>query len=295
MLAAAALFLLVASPADRGAWGIPVSTDVAFALAVLAAAGRGLPVELRVFLLTVAVVNDLGAIVVIAAFYGGDLHPAYAAGLLAAVAGIAAMQRAGGRAWSFVAPPVYIALPVMAWYCCLRLGVHPTVAGALVGLALPSGDGGRPGPGDRALGMLRPLSAGVCVPLFAFTALGVSVDAATLGNAVHDRLLLGIVLGLAVGQPAGVLAGTWVATRAGGRLSAELGWRDVAIVGRLAGIGLTVALLVAGVAFADQPERLAVAKVSVLVAIAASTVMASAAARLQVRRISRRHAVAAAP
>lgn len=286
MVIAASLFLLIVEPDDRMAWGVPVSTDVAFALAVLAAAGRGLPVEVRVFLLTVAVVNDLGAIIIIAVFYGGTINLSYAPALLAALAVVVIAQRLRGRIARAALPLLLVSSAVVAWFACLRLGVHPTVAGALVGLALRPGDEEHPGPGERALGILRPLSAGVCVPLFAFTALGIAVDSTVLVSALQDRLLIGIVVGLAVGQPAGVLLGTWLATRAGGRISESLSWRDVAIVGRLAGIGLTVALLVAQVTFADDPDRLAVAKLSILSAIVVSSLSAAVAARLQVRRIS---------
>lgn len=294
MVTAGTLFVSLAPAGERGAWGIPISTDVAFALAVLALAGRRLPVEMRVFLLTVAVVNDMGAIAVIAVFYGAAIDPVYAVATALCIAGIAWLQHgvAPGalRRAPIVLPIAYLVLVVGAWYSCLLLGVHPTVAGALMGFAMRirARDGEDRAPGDVALERLRPLSAGLCVPAFAFTAAGLHLAGTSAAEVASDRLFLSVVAGLVIGQPLGVLAGAFAATRLRGvRLNPVLSWWDVAAVGCLAGVGFTVALLVAGVRFDGDPERLAVATAGVLAANVCAIAVATVVLRLRSRALAR--------
>jgi len=260
-------------------WAIPAATDIAFALAVLAVVGAWLPTSLRAFLLTLAVVDDLVVIIVIAVFYTSTLHlvPLLLAAVLLAT--YAWLQHL--RVTSFL---VYVPLTVATWWCVLESGVHATVAGVALGLltrVLPDDDEAR-SPAERLEHRLTPLSAGVAVPFFALLAAGVvlHVDGAFL----TDPVVVGVVLGLVVGKPLGVLGGAWAVTRVTrAELDGELSWRDVAGVAVLAGVGFTVALLVSDLSFG--PAEAEAAKTAVL----AGSVMAGLLAAAVLGRRSRSH------
>jgi NhaA family Na+:H+ antiporter len=286
MAAAAGIFLVFTrGTALTSAWAIPISTDVAFALAVLAVFGRRLPLELRSFLLTLAVVNDLAAITVIAVFYGSGVNLAELAGALTAVAVFAWLQyRAVRGSW------LYLMLAAVTWYLMYRSGVHPTVAGVMLGLAMrvTARPNERQAPIQRAHEVMRPLSAGVCVPLFALVSAGVAVPVSQLGGALQEPLLLGIVIGLVVGQPIGVTVGAYLAARlARTPLNPALSWWDVLVVGTLAGIGFTVALLVSQVSFTTTPQVLNIAKLSIVVANVCAIVVAVLAMSLRTAILGR--------
>ncbi|MFF1529197.1 Na+/H+ antiporter NhaA [Cellulomonas sp. NPDC058312] len=275
-----AVVLAAGDPAARHGWAIPTATDIAFALAVLAIFGRGLPVAIRTFLLTLAVVDDLLAIVVIAVFYTDTVS----FGWLALAAGAVALF--GVLARSRVAHPALLALPALAaWVLMLHSGVHATIAGVLLGLVVPA----RPlaGEGDdrahRYEAAVRPWSSVLALPLFAFFSAGVTVvggDGGVLGQAVVPA----VVLGLVAGKVTGVLGTVALATRTRTlRLPEGIGMRDLLPVGMLAGIGFTVSLLIAELSF-DDPALADGAKIAVL---AGTTVSAVAAAGL-LRRDARR-------
>jgi len=255
-------------------WGIPMATDIAFALAVLAVMGSKLPVALRAFLLTLAVVDDLGAILVIAVFYS---HGFSAVPFVLSVAGLALywfLQRRRIGSW-----PVYVVLALVVWTLMHASGVHPTVAGVAIGLLtrVRPDPGETEAPADRYEHAVRPLSAGICVPLFAFFSAGVTFVGLG-GSAVTDPVAIAIVVGLVVGKPLGVFGGAWTVARfTRASLSSSLRWADVLAVGILAGIGFTVSLLIDELAFEDDPARQTAAKIGVLLASVIAALLASVA------------------
>lgn len=274
----ALLFVLVNLLGDGHAnlrgWAIPAATDIAFALAVLAVAGSALPSSLRAFLLTLAVVDDLIVIVVIAVVYTDavDLVALAASALVLGV--FAACQRLRIRA-----SVVYLPLAVTAWWLMYQSGVHATVAGVLLGLLTrvrPDPDEDR-SPAERLEHRLGPLSAWIAVPFFALLSAGVRLDG-DIG--LQHPIVLGVIAGLVLGKPLGILGGAWLVTRfTRAELDPELGWRDLLGVGILGGVGFTVALLVSDLSFTGV--RREEAKTAVL---AASLVAAGLAALVLGRR-----------
>lgn len=263
---------------SRAGWAVPMATDIAFALAVLAVLNTHLPAALRAFLLTLAVVDDLGAILVIAVFFSSGLDLAALAGAVAGLVVFFLLQRHRVRGWWW-----YVPLGVVVWALMYRSGVHATVAGVAMGLILRTRrDPGEAGsPGEHVEHLLRPFSAGVAVPLFALFAAGVSVSVPALGEVFTRPEPLGVVLGLVAGKTVGVFAGTYLAARfTRARLNPDLAWADVFGLAALAGIGFTVALLIGELAFTD-PAAVEHTKAAVLVG---SVIAAAAAALLLGRR-----------
>ena len=263
MLVAATIFLAfnINTPA-QAAWGLPISTDVAFALAVLAIAGHRLPMELRSFLLTLAVVNDLGAIMVIAIFYGHGFHLNW---FITAVSLLALFGLLQNR--KLTSSLIFVPLAFLVWYAMFRSGIHATIAGVALGLLMRvrKTETESMSPCDRAEVRLRPFSAGFAVPAFAFLAAGVNILGTTLGEAISDPLTMGVMSGLIIGQPIGVTLGAFLVSRfTSGTLNPALSWWDVAVVGTLASIGFTVALLIAEVTFGSDIEMLATSKFAII-------------------------------
>ncbi|WFE43378.1 Na+/H+ antiporter NhaA [Verrucosispora sp. WMMD1129] len=236
-------------------WAIPTATDIAFALAVLAVIGAYLPQGLRAFLLTLAVVDDLLAITIIAIFYTDDFSivPLLAALVPIALFGLLVQRR---RTWWWALIP----LAVIAWTLVHSSGVHATVAGVLLGFTVPvlagkGSPGGRPMPGlaEHLEHVWRPISAGFAVPVFAFFAAGVSLRGADLGAVITDPIVLGIVLGLVVGKCVGILGSTFLLARfTRASLDEDISWSDLLGVSFLAGIGFTVSLLIGELAFGSD-------------------------------------------
>lgn len=268
----ALIFIAVnAKPAgEPAAWGTPIATDIAFALAVLAIVGRGLPLALRAFLLTSAVVDDLVAIFVIAVFYNHGLAPLW---LLMAIGGVALFALAQHRRWH--SPWFYAPLALLIWWLLFKSGVHATIAGVALGFltrVVPD-SGETESPSERMAHRFHPLSAGVIVPLFAFTAAGVRVDP-DVARLLTSPLAVGIMVALVLGKPIGIVATAWIATKfTRAELPAEIRWLDIVGVGILAGIGFTVSLLIASLSLTG--DQLSVAKLAVLIASATSAVIAS--------------------
>jgi NhaA family Na+:H+ antiporter len=259
--------------ANLAGWAIPAATDIAFALAILAVVGSALPTQLRAFLLTLAVVDDLVVIAIIAAFYSSALAWWWLTGALALVATYAWLQRRRVRT-----SVVYLPLAVAAWWCMHQSGVHATIAGVLLGLLTrvrPDADEAR-SPAERLEHRLVPLSAGVVVPLFALTSAGVQLSGGS--RLWHEPVVWGVLLGLLLGKPIGVLGGTWLVTRfTRAELGDGIGWRDLAGLALLAGVGFTVALLVSDLSFTDvrrEEAKTAVLLGSVLAGLTAATVLA---------------------
>lgn len=193
-----------------GAWAIPIATDIAFALGVLALAGSVLPSGVRVLLLSLAVIDDLLAIVLIAIIFTADLSPAWLAGGLAVSALYwLAFRHRLDRAW------LLWALAVVAWICVHASGVHATVAGILLGLLTPvrSRPGDKHPAGERLEHRLHPISAGIAVPVFALAAAGISLGA--VADAVNDKIAVGVFAGLLVGKVVGILGGAQLSVRLG--------------------------------------------------------------------------------
>ncbi len=299
MVVPAIVYVVVASRAGPDAlsgWAVPTATDIAFALAVLAVVGTHLPAALRTFLLTLAVVDDLLAVTVIAVFYSDSVDLA-ALGLAVVPLGLfaVAVQRRI-RSWWLLLP-----LAFATWTLVHASGVHATIAGVLLGFAVPVVRSARAGGPDAGPGLaehlehrFRPLSAGVAVPVFAFFAAGVrfgGVDG--LAESLRDPVALGVVAGLVVGKPVGILGATWLVARfTRARLDPSLSWWDVVGVGMLAGIGFTVSLLIGELAF-DSASRGAHVTVAVLAGSVVAGVLAGILLRLRSRTYRRLAAVEA--
>lgn len=277
MVVPAIIFVaLVSTTGADGAlagWATPMATDIAFALAVLAVVGRRLPVALRAFLLTLAVVDDLGAITIIAIFYSSKFSPGYFLLALALLALYWVLQRRRVRS-----PWIYVPLVLATWWAMHESGIHATVAGvALALLTRASVDPGETqSPLDRLQWMLLPLSAGVCVPLFAFFAAGVDLRSTGIIEPLTNPVAWGIMAGLIIGKPVGVLVTAWVTARfTRASLNPGIGWRDVTAIGALAGIGFTVALLIAELAYSDSESTLDSAKIAIFAASLISAAIAT--------------------
>ena len=277
MVVPALIFVVIASrssePGVLAGWAVPMATDIAFALAVLAVVGRKLPVALRAFLLTLAVVDDLGAITVIAIFYSKGFLPWYFVASIALLALYWWLQRRRVRS-----PFVYVPLVLILWACMHESGIHATVAG--VAIALLTRSTADPGeaepPADRLQRMILPVSAGLCVPLFAFFAAGVDLRSTGLIEPLASPVAIGIMAGLFLGKPIGVLFTAWAVARfTRASLNPSIGWQDVTAVGLLAGIGFTVSLLITKLGYGETPALLDSAKVAVLSASVLAALVAS--------------------
>jgi NhaA family Na+:H+ antiporter len=287
MVVPALLYLAVSngSAADAlNGWGIPMATDIAFALAVLAVIGRGLPAGVRTFLLTLAVVDDLGAILVIALFYSAGLNLVWLviAVLLLAAFALAQRQRVSS-------PLIYVPLALAVWYAVHAAGIHATIAGVALGLFMrvKKDRDEADAPIDRATARFHPISAAIAVPLFALFAAAVDLRSIDLGVVIASPILLGVLVGLVVGKPVGILLAARLAIALGAKLSAGVQWIDIALIGALAGIGFTVSLLISELAFATE-ESLSAAKLGVLLASVAAVAVAGALLALRrSRQVSR--------
>ena len=287
------------TPAVRG-WGVPMATDIAFAVGVLALVGRRAPISLKIFLLTLAIADDIGAIIVIAVFYSSGIALSWLGAAVAGVVVIVVMKRIGIRAFL-----PYAALAGFLWFAVLESGVHATIAGVVLGLLTPSRPfhdpavvaqtltdplkgvyavgGDHEMDGQRMLEVSRlayegvsPLarledalhgwSSYVVLPLFALANAGVTLAEGALGDVLSNPVSLGVILGLVIGKPVGILLFSWLAVRLKvAQLPAASGWLEIAGVGLLAGIGFTVALFVTNLAFIE-PANTDAAKVGILTA-----------------------------
>ncbi|TMR15667.1 Na+/H+ antiporter NhaA [Nonomuraea turkmeniaca] len=291
----AALYLLINRNIQGAAagWAIPTATDIAFALAVLAVIGRFLPAALRTFLLTLAVVDDLLAIVIIAVFYTSYLAPIPLLAALLPLAIFTALVQRRVRSWWLLLP-----LAVTVWGLVHASGVHATVAGVLLGFAVPvmrrrrtGGPETGPGLAEHFEHRFRPLSAGVAVPLFAFLSAGVhlgGLDGAA--TALSNPVAIGIVVGLVVGKHIGIMAATWLVARfTRAHLDEGLSWVDVLGLSILAGIGFTVSLLIGELAFGAAAERGDYVKIAVLSGSVIAALLAAVILRLRNRAYRHLH------
>ncbi|MEU0675221.1 Na+/H+ antiporter NhaA [Streptomyces sp. NPDC006172] len=265
-------------------WAVPMATDIAFALAVLAVLSTHLPSALRAFLLTLAVVDDLGAIIVIAVFFTSDLNPYALAGAFAGLVLFYVLQRQRVTGWWW-----YVPLGIVIWALMYNGGVHATVAGVAMGLILRTrrDKGEKASPAERTGHLLHPFSAGIAVPLFALFAAGVGISATALGAVFTSPEPLGVVVALVAGKTLGIFAGTYFAARfTRAQLNPDLAWADVFGLAALAGIGFTVALLIGELAFPGSEVGEHV-KAAVLIASLAAALLAAVLLRLR-NRVYRR-------
>jgi NhaA family Na+:H+ antiporter len=319
MAVPALVYLAIAgSDAPRG-WGIPVATDIAFALGVLALVGRRLPATVRMLLLSIAAADDVGGILVIALVYSETIAPA-ALGAAAAVLAACYALRAGGVRHVVA----YAGLAILLWLAVHASGVHPTLAGVVLGLLAPvRGDVaprqfagaseriltryraarrrhddpvatatlgqletltiGTEAPVDRLLRLVQPWVHFGVLPLFAIANAGVVVDADAVSRAVASPVTLGIVAGLVVGKPVGIGVASWLAVRAGvARLPEDLAWRHVVGLGLLAGVGFTVSIFIGNLAFPGG-DRTSEATIGVLAASVVAGLLGFLALRLAER------------
>ena len=291
------VMLNTSGEASRG-WGIPMATDIAFAIGIVALLGSRVSPKIKLFLLTLAIVDDIGAIAVIAIFYSSDLSTGW---LITASVGLIAvwiLQRV--RVWAI---PVYAVLGVFIWYATLESGVHATIAGVALGLLTPA----RPLlnqrdaqqivdalPSDanvaevryasflaqesvplteRLENMLHPFTAFMIIPIFALANAGIKLSGNTISDAATSNVTLGIMLGLVIGKPLGITLFAWVATRFGLTLPEGVHWPQFIGMGFAAGIGFTVSIFVGGLAFESEGVT-DLAKIGILVASLVAAVAA---------------------
>jgi NhaA family Na+:H+ antiporter len=311
MVVPAALYALFNFGGEGGSgWGIPMATDIAFAVGVLALLGPRVPSALKLFLLTLAVVDDIGAILVIAVAYTEDLD--LAALGVAAGAIVAALVCIRLRIWS---PSVYVVLGVVCWLATYESGLHATLAGVAFGLLTPAqplapADVARDWAADmsdeptaaemrsltavaretvsvaeRVQHQLHPLASFVVVPVFALANAGVRLSGDVLSGPGAGRVTAGVVVGLVVGKLAGVAGATALAVRFGmSRLPAGVSWAQLLGVAGVAGVGFTVSLYITELAFGDQPRLEDTAKFAVLVASVVASALGAGVLALAGRR-----------
>ncbi|GEM79500.1 Na(+)/H(+) antiporter NhaA [Vibrio superstes NBRC 103154] len=226
-------------------WAIPAATDIAFALGIMALLGKRVPVSLKVFLLALAIIDDLGVVVIIALFYSSDLSTTALAIGFAMTALLFFMnhKKVTPLKW-------YLLVGAILWFAVLKSGVHATLAGVVIGFAIPlKGNKGEHSPLKHLEHALHPWSSFMILPIFAFANAGVSLEGisfSTLGSA----LPMGIALGLLVGKPLGIFSFSWLAVKAGvAKLPAGIDFRHIFAVSVLCGIGFTMSMFIASLAF----------------------------------------------
>jgi NhaA family Na+:H+ antiporter len=291
-MAVPALFFVLfnlggADGALRG-WAIPSATDIAFALAVLAVISTHLPSALRTFLLTLAVVDDLLAIVVIAIFYTEELSLGFLALTLVPLALFGFLAQKRIRSWWLLLP-----LALLTWVFMHESGIHATVAGVLLAFTVPvvrsdaaGGPDAGPGLAEHFEHRIRPLSAGVAVPVFAFFSAGVAIGGVSgLGESLGDSIAIGIMVGLVAGKAIGITGATWLVSRfTRAQLDENLGWPDVVGLALLGGMGFTVSLLITELAYGAESESYDHAKVGILGGTILAALLAAVILRLRNRR-----------
>lgn len=296
----ALVFVLVNLGGAEGAlrgWAIPSATDIAFAVAVLAVISTHLPTALRTFLLTLAVVDDLLAIIIIALFYTSGLDPVPLLLALLPLAAFGLLAQLEVRSWWLLLP-----LAVLTWALVHGSGVHATVAGVLLSFTVPvvsrratkgpvGGSAAGPGLAEQFEHRLRPISAGIAVPVFALCAAGVSIDGwSGLGSALTDRIALGVVAGLVIGKSLGIFLTAYLVARfTKADLDEGLAWRDVVGLSLLGGIGFTVSLLIGELAYGVDSVRNQHVKIAVLIGSLLAAALAAIVLRLRNRAYRDQH------
>jgi NhaA family Na+:H+ antiporter len=241
-------------------WAIPAATDIAFALGILVLLGSRVPASLKVFLTAVAIIDDLGAILVIAFFYASGLSWPF---LLAAGVGALALFGLNRLRVTVILP--YLLVGLVVWFCVLKSGIHPTLAGVITALAIPMADGKGGSPLKDTEHALQPWVAFAVLPVFAFVNAGVSLEGVTLAT-LTQTVPMGIVIGLVFGKFAGVFGASCLLIRlTGATLPAHSSWAQLAGVSVLCGVGFTMSLFIGSLAFEGAgPGYLTQVKIGVL-------------------------------
>jgi NhaA family Na+:H+ antiporter len=257
-----------AAPGRDQGWAIPTATDIAFAVGVLALLGKSIPGNVRIFLLALAIIDDIIAVLIIALFYTSGLH---SSGF--AVAALGVLMALGFQRIGLDSAYPYILPALIVWAGFLMAGIHPTLAGVVLGLITPVR---APGPElvppvIRVETALHPWVAGVIMPLFALANAGVGFKIDLAGGA--QFVTLGVALALCAGKPIGVIGATWLAVRTGWcSLAPDVSWRGICLIGLLAGIGFTMSIFIAVLAFTDE-KLLDAAKLGVLLGSLISVIL----------------------
>ncbi|MGZ9167205.1 MAG: Na+/H+ antiporter NhaA, partial [Anaerolineales bacterium] len=238
--------------------GVPMATDIAFALGVLALLGKRVPVTLKVFLTALAIIDDLGAIALIAIFYVSDFSLMYLLLALGVYGGLLVLNRLGVNGL-----PFYLIPGVVMWYFMLQSGVHATVAGVLLAFALPFRDGSETSPSYKLQHFLhKPVAFGI-MPIFALANTGIPFSGRWFEGLTTSNSL-GVFAGLFLGKPIGIFAASWIAVKTGlSQLSADLSWKHILGAGFLGGIGFTMSIFITLLAFED-PEIIQNTKIIIL-------------------------------
>lgn len=286
------LINLGSSEEARGGWAIPAATDIAFAVAVLAVIGTHLPAALRTFLLTLAVVDDLIAIIIIAIFYSSDIKFNYLLWAIVPIIIYALIARFGERllhlkpasSWLILMPIGFV-----VWALFLNSGVHATIAGVVLAFFIPVRMNKRTEQAGAEAGLaevmehrVRPISAGFCVPVFAFFSAGVAIGGwSGFTEALNQPIAIGIIVALVGGKMLGITGSTWLITRIRRvNLDSDIKWIDVLGLAALGGIGFTVSLLIAELSFGEGSDyndyaKIAILSASVLAALLGSLILGS--------------------
>jgi NhaA family Na+:H+ antiporter len=254
--------------ASKG-WPIPISTDVALAIAVLSIALPKASISLRAFLLAVAVVNDVGAISVISIVFSKNVNYVYVVLTIIIFIIYFLIQK-----WKSLKLWMLLPLGILTWYFAYKTGVHPTIAGVVLGLLTNNNSSGIHNIANRLENKIRPITVLIVLPLFSFSSLGINLSQFNLNSGLGGNLSIGIILGLVIGQPLGIFFGSFIAIKLfKGRLPIGLSWNNIISIGFLAGIGFTVALLISELTF--DGLSLELAKISVVLASLISAIIAS--------------------
>ncbi len=253
-------------------WGIPIATDIAFAVGVLMLLGKRVPMSLKLFLLTLAIADDIGAIIVIALFYANVIHVGFLLASLALLIGLGVFsKRFAGKIWLF------IGVGIVLWVTTHLSGVHASIVGAALGLLAPL----KPGTNGVSVAeklekVFLPISTFVALPLFAFSSAGVIFSMDSFEGPAAGSVMMGIVLGLVIGKMVGILGATWLMVRLKqARLPTGTHWGHIVGIGLIAGIGFTVSIFVTELAFCENEHLLKTAKISIFIASAISAIAGS--------------------
>ena len=251
-------FVLNAGTGTQNGLGIPMATDIAFALGIMALVGKKVPFVLKVFLTALAIIDDLGAILVIAVFYTKEIHAFYLFVALGVFLILIVLNRL--KVYRLV---FYMIGGIIMWYCFLRSGVHATIAGVLLAFAIPFGDGGERSPSYKLQHALHKPVAFFILPLFALANTGILFQS-SLKDALINNNSLGIILGLVIGKPLGIMLMLLIGVKAKViRLPKGIKWKHIAATGFLAGIGFTMSIFITLLAF-DSPGLVVNSKIAVL-------------------------------
>ncbi len=272
MAVPALVYLLIVSgePGLARGWAIPAATDIAFAMGVLGLLGKRVPASLRLFLLTVAIVDDIGAVVVIALFYTAAIKLGWLAGAALVLGAMIALNRSG-----YARPWPYVLLALALWYCVLHSGVHATIAGVLAALTIPMHGKDNDTMLERIEHALAPWSAYLIVPVFGFANAGVSLAGIGIAG-VLAPLPLGIAAGLVVGKQVGIFACVYAADRFGiARRPVNASWPQVWGVSLLCGIGFTMSLFIGELAFPGTGEAARLLRDEAKIGILAGSILSA--------------------